>query len=117
MGAVLDAPVPAVEVQQALWTGLGRREGSDEIDYLGGDFAGFGHGAGELRNLFDKRPAGSEIGVHLGTHLDGAHLEASPSAVNRLSLQVARLRIGKIGGQVRVERRLIAFDGQDGLRL
>src|SRR5258706_5232320 len=52
-----DAPMPAIKLQQALRTGLGGREGGDEIDDLGGGFARFGHGAGELSNLSDKWPA------------------------------------------------------------
>src|SRR5258708_18639315 len=115
--AVLDAPMPAIEVQQALWTGLARSKSGDKIDHLAGSLAGFGHGAGELSDLRDKGPARSEMGIHLGTHLDGAHLEASLSTVNSLRLQVARLRVRKIGRQVRVERGLIAFDGQDRLAL
>ena len=115
MAAILDAPMPAIELQQALGTGLGGSEGSDEIDHLGGRGAGFGHAPDELRHLCDKGPASSEIGVHFGTDLDGAHFDASPSAVNGLGLQIAGLRIGKVGHQVRVERGLIAFDGQDRL--
>ncbi len=42
---------------------------------------------------------------------------ASASAINRLGLQIAGLRVSKIRLQVRVEGRLIAFDGQDGLGL
>src|SRR2546425_11709216 len=34
MEAILYAPMPTIELQQALWTGLGRREGGDEIDHL-----------------------------------------------------------------------------------
>jgi len=32
MGAIFDAPMPTIEVQQTLWTGLGGRKGGDEID-------------------------------------------------------------------------------------
>ena len=111
MGAVLDAPMPTIEVQQALRAGFGGSEGGDEIDDLPGGFVGFDDGASELSDLRDKGPGRGKIGIHLGTDLDGA----SPSAVNRLGLQIACLRIGKIGCQVLVEGGLIAFDGQDGL--
>ncbi len=117
MGAIFDAPMPTTLVQQAIWTGLGGREGGDKIDHLAGSLARFGHRASELSDLRDKRPGRSQIGIHLGTDLDGAHLEASPSAVYRLRLEIACLRIGEIGRQVRIERGLVAFDGQDGLGL
>ena len=86
MGAVLDAPMPTIEVQQALRAGFGRREGSDEIDDFRGGFARFGDGAGELCDLCDKGPGRGKIGIHLGTDFDGAYFGASPSAVNGLSL-------------------------------
>ncbi len=117
MGAIFDTPMPTIEVQQALGTRLAGGEGGDEINDLGSGFARLGHGASELSHLRDKRPGGCEIGIHLGTDLDGAHLNASSSAVNGLGLQVACLRISKIRRQVGVERGLIAFDGQDGLGL
>ena len=117
MGAIFDAPMPTLEVQQAIGTGLGGREGGDKIDHLAGSFTRCGHRASELSDLRDKRPGRSQIGIHLVTSLDGAHLEASPSAVHRLRLQIACLRIGEIGRQVRIERGLVAFDSQDGLGL
>ncbi len=92
MGSVFDTPMPTIGVQQALGTRLRGREGGDEINDLGGGFARLGHGASELSHLRDKRPVGSQIGIHLGTDLDGAHLNASSSAVNGLGLQVACAR-------------------------
>src|SRR5260370_14940177 len=109
--------MPTTLVQQAIWTGLGGREDGDKIERFAGSLARFGHRASEWRDLRDKRPGRSQIGMHLGTDLDGAHLEASPSAVYRLRLEIACLRIGEIGRQVRIERGLVAFDGQDGLGL
>jgi hypothetical protein len=115
MGTILDAPMPTVELQQTLWTGFAGSQSRDEIDQLSGRGVGFGDHPGELGHLCDEGPARSEIGVHLGTNFDAAHFDASPSTVHRLGLQVAGLRVSKIGGQVRVKGGLIAFDGQDGL--
>ena len=96
MGAVLDAPMASVEIEQGRGTRFAGREGGDQIDYLVGRLADFGHGAGELRDLRDKGPGRDKIGIPLGTDFDGA----SPSAVNCLGLQTACLRIGKIGCQI-----------------
>ena len=112
-----NTPMPAVQGEQALRTSLGGREGGDEIDDLSGGLAGFRDAAGELGHLGDIRPAGGEIGSHLGTDLDRAHFEASASTVNRLRSHIVCLRIGKIGRQVGGEGGLIAFDRQDGLGL
>ncbi len=100
MGAVLDAPMASVEIEQGRGTRFAGREGGDQIDYLVGRLADFGHGAGELRDLRDKGPGRGKIGIHLGTDFDGVYFGASPSAVNRLGLQTACLRIGKIGRQI-----------------
>ena len=97
MATVFDAPMPAIEVQQALWTGLEGREGGDEIDHLSGGFARSGHGTGQLSDSRDERSAGSKVGIHLGTDLDSAYLNASSSAIDGLRLPVAGLWIGKIG--------------------
>ena len=51
MGAIFDTPMPTIEREQALRTGLGGREGSNKIDHLGGSFARFGHRARELSDL------------------------------------------------------------------
>src|SRR5215470_4056264 len=69
MGTVCDAPMAAIELQQALGTSLGGGEGGDEINHLRGGCAGFGHAAGELSDLGDKGPVRSQIGVHLVTSL------------------------------------------------
>ncbi len=92
MGSILDTPMPTIEVQQALWTGLGGGEGGDEINDLGGDFARLGHGASELSDLRDKGPGWGKIGIHLGTDLDGASFGASPSAVKTVSAPNACMR-------------------------
>ena len=63
MGTILDAPMPPIEVQQALRAGFGRREGGDEIDDFRGGFARFGDGAGELRDLRNKGPGQGKIGI------------------------------------------------------
>ncbi len=115
MGAVFDAPMASVEFQQACRTRLGGRKGGDEIDDLSRGVARFGHGAGELGHLRQMRPGGRQIGIHLATGLDGAHLGASPSPVNGLGLQIAGVGIRKVGLQVGVERGLVAFDSQDGV--
>ena len=104
-------------LQQAFRTCLGGREGRDEIDDLRRGFARFGHRAGKLGDLRDKGPARSEIGVHLGTDLEGTYLAASPTPIDGLGLQIVCLRVSKIGLQVGVEGGLIAFDGQEGLGL
>jgi len=88
--------MPTIEVQQALGTRLAGGEGGDEINDLGGGFARLGHGASELSHLRDKRPGGCEIGIHLGTDLDGCAPQRVLVGGQRLGLQVACLRISKI---------------------
>jgi hypothetical protein len=62
MGAVLDAPMATIEVQQVVRTGFGGSQGGDEIDDLGGGFARCGHGADELSDLCDKGQDGARMG-------------------------------------------------------
>src|SRR5260370_2013740 len=97
MGSIFDAPMPTTLVQQAIWTGLGGREDGDKIDHLAGSLARFGHRASELSDLRDKRPRRSQIGMHLGTDLAGAPLEASPSSPSRLRFPLSSLPLVAIG--------------------
>jgi hypothetical protein len=49
--AVFNTPMPSHQVQQTLLSGLGRREGSDEIDHLSRGLADLGGGTRELGQL------------------------------------------------------------------
>ena len=59
----------------------------------------------------DTGPVLSEIGIHLSADFDAAHFGASPPSIHRFGLQIARLRVSKIGRQVGIEGGLIAFGG------
>ena len=64
VGAVLDAPMATIEVQQVLRTGFGGSQRGDEIDDLGAGLGCLGHGAGQLSDLRDTGPGRGQIGIH-----------------------------------------------------
>ena len=73
------------------------------------------HGAYQASHLTHQRPSGSQIVVHATTDLDGAGLDASSMPIDGAVLLIERndrVGIGEIGGQIRREGRLIAFDRQ-----
>ena len=70
MGSGFDPPMPTIELQQALGTGLGGGEGGDEIHDLGSGFARLGHGAGELSHLCHSRPISLQVVRKGRCHLD-----------------------------------------------
>jgi len=117
MQAVLNAPMTTHQIEEVSRTGLDLGEVGDEVDYLLGRLAGLAHrhGARQASHLTHQRPSGSQIVVHATTDLDGAGLDASSMPIDGAVLLIERndrVGIGEIGGQIRREGRLIAFDRQ-----
>ena len=76
LGTVLPTPMPPLALQPALGTGLAGSQSGQGIHALAGGGAGCGHRAGELRDLRDEGPTGSQLSLHRGPALDGADGEA-----------------------------------------
>jgi hypothetical protein len=66
-----------------------------------------------LGHLGHQRPVGSEIGIHFGTDANEALFHASPVPIPGFGLVADGIRISKIGGQIRLQGRLVSLDGID----
>ncbi len=117
MRTILNAPMATPQLEEASRTGLDLSEVGDEIDHLLGDLAGLAHPdvAGQTSDLTHQWPGGSQVVIHATTDLDGAGLDPPSPPIDATLLLVGcndRVGITEIGGQIRIESGLIAFDGQ-----
>ena len=111
--------MPATEGQEGLRPIRSRWQNGDEIDDFnrGLVFCGFGACARQLSNMGDPRPAGLKIGTHLRTDLDVTPFDSPTLSIYRFSLLELSERIGKVGSQIDLEGRFVAFDHKDRIRL
>lgn len=88
MQPVLDGPVTARQLQQALGTGLGRGQAGDDISGLCAGFSAYLADALDARNLGGAGPV--KVGDNLGADCNFANLDAAVLFFNGLR----RLQIG-----------------------
>ena len=113
MGVIFDAPMAANQGEQVGWGSLLRREIGDEIDDLGRGLPVLSNDASHLRHLSHEGPSGGQVGGEFGADANKAMFHPSAATIPGLGLLANRLRIGKIGGEVSIQRRLVELDGEN----
>lgn len=95
MRGVLNPPVSADQLQQALWARLLRRQRSDKVDDFLARFPSLANRdrSCQFAHLLDERPV-KEIGVHLGAQADGTLARSAPDA-DRGWRTAQKMRVGQ----------------------
>lgn len=106
-----------VQFQQVLRGILPRRQNTDEVHDLSGGLALERTRACELGDVGDPWPIDIKIGTQLLAHFDDTALDAPTLPIQGLSLLELSVWIGKIGSQIGLQCRLVAFDDKERIPL
>ncbi len=115
--AIFNAKVATAQFQQMLRCRLSRWQNTDEVNDFNGGFSLFGASTGQFGDMSDSRPIDLQIGTEFLTHSDHAVLYTTTMAIQGFGLLELGMRISEIGSQIGLQRRFVAFDHEERIRL
>ena len=90
---------------------------ADEVNDFDSGFSLFSASTGQFGDMSDSRPIGLQIGTEFLTHSDHAVLHTTTMAIQGFGLLELSMRISEIGSQIGLQRRFVAFDHEERIRL